>query len=290
MTTNLRDAYTFEPPEYPARTIVRDRDGQPAAVLTHGARTVVFTGPARIFTEPATTNAQVVTTSWVRFAARPFEPEQLDQDEFATWFLNAVADRSDDVLATAAQYVTGAPAPDSGGAGDARFGYEISGAGSADFYDYLGVPWTWTDGKVTEPEPRWAGHLDCSGYVRLVYGYRMGIPVSRFNADAQGLPRSSYAMADMAAAVTVAADPDPAMPPANLSRIQPGDLVFFALSPERPEQISHCGIYIGTDTAGGKRFVSSRQKADGPTFGDVGGRSVIDSVFFGPKLRRIIRL
>ena len=36
------------------------------------------------------------------------------------------------------------------------------------------------------------------------------------------------------------------------------------------------GIYLGLDSGGQHRFISSREKANGPTMGDIGGTSLLD--------------
>ncbi len=61
-----------------------------------------------------------------------------------------------------------------------------------------------------------------------------------------------------------------------MSKVNIGDLVFFKIDVDDPEEIDHVGICLGVDTHGHYRFISSRQKANGPTFADVGGRSVLD--------------
>ena len=58
----------------------------------------------------------------------------------------------------------------------------------------------------------------------------------------------------------------------DYSPLQPGDLLFFALGP----LISQVGIYLGIDSDGHRRVLSSRAGANGPTFGDAGDGSVID--------------
>ena len=58
--------------------------------------------------------------------------------------------------------------------------------------------------------------------------------------------------------------------------MQPGDLLFFDLDPADGPQADHSGIYLGLDDAGHHRFLSSRSKANGPTFGDFGGAAILD--------------
>ncbi|MGW3604807.1 NlpC/P60 family protein [Micromonospora sp. NPDC005161] len=283
----------------PARTQVRRRADQAVvATLTVGARTTVFAGAPRRFDEPSTTTAVVESTAYVRIAPRAWQPGPQIPEALARWLITEL-DRGDptDVLAAAMQYLPGAPdLRDEQGvryAGDADFGYVHSRdeRDGADFYDYLEIPWTPPDTGTVRPSARWDRDLDCSGYIRLVYGYRFGIPLLNQTASTtvDGLPRTAASMAAHARSVVIAAGRNPSRPPADLSAVQPGDLVFFALHDD-PALVTHSGIYIGDDADGGMRFVSSRGTADGPTFGDVRGAGVIDSGYFGDRLRRVIRL
>lgn len=284
----------------PARTHVRRRaDQDVVATLTVGARTVVFAGPRRRFAEPSTTTAVVESTAWVRVAPQVWQPGPQISEPLAQWLL-AELDRDDpsvDVLAAAMQYLPGASdLRDEQGVrytGDAGFGYVHSRdeRDGADFYDYLEIPWRFPDAGSVKPSVRWARDLDCSGYIRLVYGYRFGIPLLNQTATTtvDGLPRTAANMATYARSVVIAAAPRPGRPPTDLSTMQPGDLVFFALHDD-PALITHSGIYIGDDADGGMRFASSRGTVDGPTIGDVRGDGVLDSGYFGERLRRVIRL
>ena len=58
--------------------------------------------------------------------------------------------------------------------------------------------------------------------------------------------------------------------------LAPGDVVSFDASSDDGSDIDHTGIYLGVDQAGHARFVSSRKSADGPTMGDLRGRSTLD--------------
>ena len=40
--------------------------------------------------------------------------------------------------------------------------------------------------------------------------------------------------------------------------------------------IDHVGIFLGRDDVGNDRFISSRKTANGPTMGDLAGRSVLN--------------
>ena len=284
----------------PDRTEVHRRtDGAVVATLTVGARTVVFAGPQRRFTEPSSTSAVIDSTSWVRLAPRPWQPRRHLDEKAAGWLLDQLEDRDPpiDILAASIQYLPDAPdGYNEDGVryiGDAGFGYVHSAdeRDGADFYDYLEIPWKFTDSGRVKPSKRWDRDLDCSGYIRLIYGYRFGIPLLNepVTTTVDALPRTASSMAAYARSVLVAAGRNASEPPARLSAVQPGDLVFFALHND-PTLITHSGIYLGKDQNGGMRFVSSRGTIDGPTFGDVRGDGVIDSGYFGQRLRRVIRL
>lgn len=114
--------------------------------------------------------------------------------------------------------------------------------------------------------------MDCSGYVRMVFGYRSGVPVV-LQPDGVALPRRAVQMDDSAPGVTVV--PHTGTRPSDLAGLQPGDLVFFDASTDDGTLIDHVGIHLGLDSAGAPRFLSSRKGADGPTMGDVRGRSTL---------------
>ena len=121
-----------------------------------------------------------------------------------TWRRSRLGSRDPDILATAFDYVAGAPvrttaagvkysgaarytpdtADDSGRAGQGKPKSPKPRTGS-DFYDYLGVPWTFPDTVTRRPEKDRARSVDSSGHVRLVYGYRSGFPLN--SRDSQGL-------------------------------------------------------------------------------------------------------
>jgi cell wall-associated NlpC family hydrolase len=141
----------------------------------------------------------------------------------------------------------------------------------SDFNDYLGISASY-GGVIDSPEQDQFGSLDCSGFVRMVFGYRAGLPLV-LDPDGLGLPRRSFQM--LASAPGVAVLPNVGTRPTSLSRLLPGDLLFFDASTGDGAQIDHVGIYLGTDSAGAPRFLSSRKTVDGPTMGDVGGRSTL---------------
>lgn len=274
------DALSFERLVDPARTVVRDDTGSIVAVLTDGARTVVLSGPERILREPATTTATIATRAVVRLAPRPWRAGEERTDWFRTWFGQVNSSAEPDVIAIALQYVHGAPdqRDDSGVrfAGGATFGPVRQGEVSefSDFNDYLGIDWTYPDHTRRQPGRDRYGALDCSGFVRLVYGYRSGFPMEFMTPTGKALPRRAVMMAQHGPGVVVVSDSSARA--TQLDRLQPGDLVFFDVDPADGPQVDHVGIYLGIDSSGQRRFISSRKANDGPTFGDIGGVSLID--------------
>lgn len=257
----------------PARTTVRDSNGAWLATFTDGASTVLLTGPRRTFAE-GTTSATVTSSNWVRALPKPFTGE-VDMD----WLSARLADRSPDALTIAMQYTTGAAAVyDPGGAligGDADYGpLQADGTREegADFNDYLGVPWTY--GRTADPpEADQAGALDCSGFLRMVWGYRLGLPLS-LKTVGDAIPRRAHQIASSAPGVVVVNDRG--VTSTAYRSLATGDLVFFDAATDDGTQIDHTGMYLGLDSQGHHRFISSRKTVNGPTLGDVGGKSVLD--------------
>jgi hypothetical protein len=258
------------------RTQVRDEDGKLVATLTDGARTVVFRGPGRSFDEPATTTATVDSTSWVRLAPEPWhDGDRVVRD----WLAKEITDRRPDILAIAMQYLDGAPdRVDAEGmryAGDASYGPLSDGerAENSDFTDYLGVSWKFPDGTERRPQSDHEGALDCSGFVRMVYGYRSGYPVEWGEPTGKYLPRRAVMMAGRGPGVVIVANNGEQAK--NVDDLLAGDLVFFDVDPNDGPAVDHVGIYLGTDSSGKPRFLSSRKLANGPTMGDLGGTSLL---------------
>jgi hypothetical protein len=273
----------------PARTVARDRHGTIIATFTDGARTAVLDGPSRTFAEPRTTDAKVVTKSWVRVLPKAWARGAERTDWFQSWFKTWRSSREPDVLAWALEYVAGAPPRwNKSGlrySGDARYGPRIiSDSGrplrgkrrmGSDFYDYLGVPWRFPDGVTRRPQEKRHHSVDCSGYVRLVFGYRAGLPLnSRNSATGNGLQRTADGIAHGPLGVPVIPLTD--RRPDTIQGLQPGDLVFFRTRKLPDGRIGHVGLYLGLDTDDHPRFISSRKTANGPTMGDKGGTSRLD--------------
>lgn len=246
----------------PTRTEIRDGAGNFIAEFTDGARTVSLTGPVRTWREPGV-SASVTTNRWVRLMPAQYGGEFGLPER--TWLATKLADTSPDLLAIAFQYVAQAPAIQWNGlriAGDADYGPQLadgSRPAGSDFNDYLGIAWTY--GSIVDPpEGAEFGSLDCSGYTRMVFGYRTGVPMA-LTPNGSGLPRRSRDQAGYGVAVAAP---------------QVGDLVFFDASADDGSDIDHVGIYLGLDSGGRRRFISSRRQANGPTMGDVGGASLLE--------------
>jgi cell wall-associated NlpC family hydrolase len=275
-------AYRYERLAHPARTVVRDKAGVVVATLTDGARAVAVTGPSRTFREPRTTRAVVTTNAWVRLIAQEWREGEERASWFRPWLDSALGNRSSDVLGVAMEYLDGAPNVTNEQnvrfRGDASSGRserdDRTGQAAADFYEYLGTPWTFPDGDRREPAVGSYGAVDCSGFLRLVYGYRLGYPLLGPNARGAGLPRSANAMYGLGPGVPVV--PDRGGRALAYTLLQPGDLVFFGLDAKRGQQIDFAGMYLGMDSGHHHRFISSRPAADGPTFGDFGGAALLD--------------
>lgn len=256
----------------PARTLVEDSSGRLLATFTDGSRSVVLAGPARTFAE-STTTATVTTTAWVRLLPAPFRGA-VD----LRWLRSRLADSSPDVLGLAMAFTTGVPeVQDSTGAhlsGDASYGPAVPGGREegADWNDYLGLTATYA-GKQDPPEADQLRAMDCSGFVRMVFGRRLGLPMT-LTPDGARLPRRAVQMAASAPGTVLV--PDRGTRATRTAGLLAGDLVFFDVATDDGRDIDHVGIYLGTDSQGHPRFVSSRKTADGPTMGDVGGRSRLD--------------
>ena len=248
-------------------------------MLTDRARTVVLAGPERRF-EEATAAHPVLTRAVVRLLPAPFTgavdaalAARLDQ---------AAHDGRPDLLALAMQYVAGAPPILENGrqiAGDADYGPPSDDgqrAEGADFNDYLGIPWTYPDGTVDRPESHQLRSLDCSGFMRMIWGYRAGMPLGPGAVtDGSAIPRRVVQMLQANLGVTIIA-PGIAAPARELAKLQAGDLVFFDADPADGPGADHVGMVLGPDAGGHLRFISSRKGANGPTMGDTRGASILD--------------
>ena len=247
---------------------MRDASGALLAFFTYGSRSVTVAGPWRAFGE-AGLATPVNTDRWVRLLPTAYAGFDAS---VRSWLAAELIDRSPDVLAVASQYATGASL-------DARYAF------GADFNDYLGRAWTYGS-TVDQPEPAELAALDCSGFVRMVLGYRLGMPMS-LGMVAGALPRT--ARDQLAGGPGTVLVPNTGVQARSLGVLRAGDLVFFDASPDDGAMIDHVGIYVGRDTAGHYRFISSRRGADGPTIGDVKGASIVDGGGYWASAFRAVR-
>jgi hypothetical protein len=279
--------YTITRVTDPARSVVTDSQGW-VATFTDGSSTVTLRGPQRTFTE-RTAAASVTHRTWVRLLRAPF---QGTVDE--RWLTQTLQNTSSDVLAAGMQYIEGAPAVhDASGlaiAGDANYGPVVNGAvqEGSDFNDYLGIAWSYPSGP-DNPEADQRNSLDCSGFVRMLFGYRGGLPLARHTSDGTQLPRRAHQMIESAPGRVLV--PDTGSQVTRLSTLAPGDLVFFDAATNDGNQIDHVGLYLGLDADRHHRFLSSRKTINGPTLGDQGGKSLLDGTgFYASHFRAVRRL
>ncbi|WP_086559402.1 hypothetical protein [Streptomyces africanus] len=239
----------------------------------------------------------VTHSTWVRVLAQPFNGTWTPAlaDQIRTW----ATDTRPDVLAYAMMYVTGAPAVTS----PALAGAQVAGQCSygpldssgipiegADFHDYMARDWVFANGETQTAGVGEAGCLDCSGFVRMIYGFHMGIPMVRnLNIDGTVLPRQTKDIGPSGPGIIVAQATGAAPP---LTNIQIGDVPHFDATSgggETEGQLDHNGIYLGTDSLGQPRFINSRKTPQGPTFGDLGGASRLDGAGTYATSLRLIR-
>ena len=246
----------------PNRTEVRDARGRWLATFTRGARTVTLAGPGRDFVEGS---AAVAHGTWVRSYVEPFAGQV--QPEWLTAALVANEKNVPDILALALQYIRGAPPIVRQGrqiAGDASYGPLKSGKRQegADFNDYLGLTWKYPGERVPvdRPERSQFRCLDCSGYLRMIFGYRHSLAGGGYpdriplcldtRADQARLPRRAYQMYEGGPGTMLV--PDNSIQVKDFSRLAIGDLVFFNADRKLPDgaRIDHVGMYLGVDAAG----------------------------------------
>jgi cell wall-associated NlpC family hydrolase len=282
----------------PHRTEVRSSRNKWLGVFTDGAYTVTLTGPRRRFAEPSAADA-VTHATWVRTLPEPF-----DGSVDATWLAHALEandKKIPDVLAIAMQYIAEKPAIFDGDlqvAGDAAYGPLRDGSREegSDFNDYLGIQWVYPE-QVDKPEERQRLCLDCSGFIRMVWGYRHHMPGFHYPdtvplslkpvTSRRAIPRRSFEICKAAPGVIVI--PDTKVQITDLSTVATGDLVLFDADESDGTQIDHVGMYLGVDAGGHHRFISSRKGANGPTLGDVKGKSILDGTGLYARSFRAVR-
>ena len=272
---------------------VYDQKNNWLAHFTRGAVTVILQGPQRIFTEP-TAAAAVKHELWVRTLDQAFTGAV--DDAWLAAALQANERREEDILAIAMEYIKGAPPRfDAAGrqiAGDASYGpLKTSGqrAKGSDVEDYLAFPALKNVNKNVKnraPEAQRWKSLDCSGFIRMVWGFRAEQARQRLVAsrDKQRISAPSALASELArtAAGMYAADlglviiADKGSPPADLKSLEVGDILFFDAASDPQHTIDHVALYLGQDEQKHYRFLSSRPSADGPTMGDEKGASILD--------------
>lgn len=257
----------------------------PGSTTTLEARVYDFDVESALWADPPV----VCHDTWVRVLPTPFDgtwTPALEQ-RIRAW----AGDTSPDALAYASMYRPFAPAvtdPALQGAtvvGESEYS-KPDAAGlryiGADFHEYMGLDWTFTaSGESKVADPAFKGCLDCSGFVRMVYGHHLGIPMVAYkNFDGRNLPRTSRHQSASGPGVVVAKGTSAAP---SLTGLRIGDVVYFDATvsdPADPETdegvIDHTGIYVGQDQHGGLRFVSSRKTPNGPTLADLGGKSILN--------------
>lgn len=295
----IPEEYFFAEISNPSRVEVFDAKNSWLATFTKGTYTVSLTGPERTFTEK---NVSVAHATWIRTYPARFE------DAVDIAWLGAALDANEkavpDVIAIAMQYIRKAPALfdcDLQIAGDASYGPLVDGKRQegADFNDYLGLNWTYPSEGEDLPEANQFLCLDCSGFVRMVWGYRHHlagygyvdtVPLSRdTQADHGAIPRRAFQMLESAPGVLTT--PNGGVQVTDFSQLSVGDLVFFDADAEDGAQIDHVGMFIGTDANDRYRFISSRKGANGPTLRDYKGKSVLDGTgLYAQSFRAVRRL
>jgi len=297
-------SFTFQEHVNPDRIVVSEQ-GKWVATFTIHCYTVTLAGPPRTFSETfrrsgATHAVSVTHSKWVRAAPGPVD-KRIDE-RWLTHALEANAAGTPDVLAIAMEYIKGAPPLFLGDlqiAGDASYGPLLPGQGrdeGADFNDYLGLRWLYPTEAADAPERAQFRCLDCSGYMRMVWGYRHhlpgagypdSIPLSCRPRAKSTLPRRSFEL--YAEGTGIILVPDSGAQVTNLGSLDIGDLVFFDASDDDENRLDHVGMYLGTDATGAHRFISSRKTPDGPTLADRGGLSVLDGGEYYARAFRAVR-
>jgi hypothetical protein len=296
----MNETYLYKPLKDPDRLEVRDKDNNFLALFTNGAYTVTLDGPERTLCEIVTREdskgtffqeVSVKHTTWVRTYKEPFTGE-LD----TAWLekaLEANKQEVPDILAIAMQYIENAPPIFENGlqiAGDAEYGPEEGGVlkKGSDFNDYLGITWDYKN-ETPPVKPKSKIHsLDCSGFIRMVWGYRHNflgsgytdnIPLApKCSPNSDAIPRRSVDMYKKAPGIVIILDQGTQVSKSDFEKLRIGDLVFFDGHTEDKEPkgvIDHVGIFMGLD-GNEHRFISSRKKINGPTMSDCYGKSVLN--------------
>ncbi|MFD5504604.1 NlpC/P60 family protein [Streptomyces sp. NPDC127061] len=241
----------------------------------------------------------VTHNTWVHILNAPFNGTWTESlaNRIRAW----AVDSTPDALAYAMMYVTGAVSvydPALSGKrifGEAQYGPLTADGGryeASDWNDFIGINWTYASGETrTFPHGniQVTGAMDCSGFVRQVYGRHMGVPLTYHeNFDGLNIPRATKDMGPSGPGIIIQQATGAAP---TLTGIAPGDVPFFDADSSDVEtgQIDHNGIYLGVDSAGNHRFVNSRKTPNGPTMADLGGTSLLNGAGLYARSLRIIR-
>ena len=258
------------------------------ATFTTGCQTVTMSGDSRnLFDEGLT----ITHSTWVRLLNVPFNG-QVDTNWILTTLpQNSINAGSPDIIDIAMLYLED-------GDSNAAYGPQGSVSENSDFNDYLGTDttysphWSYDDQHLYNSWTHYAdanrlGCLDCSGYMRMIWGYHGGLPMTYHvnpNAPITAIPRRSYLIWEECIGKQVMTNYDYNSNKAadKLALLNIGDLVVFDADDTPAEEIGrvdHIGMYIGDDAQGNMRFVHSRSTNNiGPTFGnDAGGKCIINN-------------
>ncbi|GLF96858.1 NlpC/P60 family protein [Streptomyces yaizuensis] len=254
---------------------------------------------SRVRIASATWNEPVTVThrDWVRVLPQPFSGtwDAATEQRVRQW----AGSTAPDALAYAFMFLPGAPTVMSHRdsttvvLGEADYGPPLANGArelGADFHEFMEVDWTFPGNLKQTALAKNKGCLDCSGYVRMVYGYHLGVGVAHFDDTTSPdlLPRTSAGMAQRAPGVRIAHNAG-AKP--SLTGLRVGDLVFFDAE-DTGNGIDHVGIYLGRDSRNNvPRFLSSRKTPNGPTAADLGGDSTLEGTgTYATTLRTVHRI
>jgi len=257
----------------------------------------------------------VTHRTWVRLLPEPFTAWTPAVEAMVRGWL---VDTTPDVLAYSMMFIAGAPAAvdprlfttgvdaPKQVLGEARYGpTEADGTRQegSDFNDYIRISWSYPNTAVPTTDVNEVAQrycLDCSGFLRMIFGYHLRLPMSlQDRADLNGvnLPRRAVQIGPNGPGVLIA---ESTGVPVDTGGIRVGDIVTFnadsgddlagAKAGEVAETDDHIGLYLGVDGDGNKVFHSSRKITNGPTFGPLGGVSHLNgSGFWALAARRVRR-
>ena len=131
----------------------------------------------------------------------------------------------------------------------------------------------------------------------MVWGYRRHLTGNNFldavplclkpQKSHRAIPRRAFEIFDAAPGVVIVRNTKVQVK--DLSQIGIGDLVFFDADESDGTQIDHVGMYLGLDAGNHYRFISSRKGANGPTLGDLKGKSILDGTGLYARSFRAVR-